>query len=304
MSRATTSGPVSDSLVLIGYFDSSARISLIGRDRSILTTSSSSSSSSVSGRYCAGSVSSCSRKMPSRVILPSACRSAEQDTAMATGQEAPCRGSLITRTSWQKYLPPNCAPMPLRLVISRTACSSSMSRKPCAGRRAGGRQRVEVLGRGVLGGLQRVLRAGAADHDRQMVRRAGGRSERAELLLQEGRHPLRVQHRLGLLVQVGLVRRAAALGHEQELVLGAVGARTARSGRAGCCPCCAPPTSSAARAGSTAGSAWCTRRRRRARCAPRRGRWSAPAGRACPSRSRSRCPGTSAAPRPPRCRRS
>src|SRR6266702_7103541 len=132
MSRATISGPVSDSRVLIGYLDSSARISLIGRDRSIRTTLPSSSFSAGSGRYCAGSVSSRSRKTPSLVILPSAWRSAEQETAMATGQDAPCLGSLITRTSWQKYLPPNCAPMPLRLVISSTACSSSVSRNPWA----------------------------------------------------------------------------------------------------------------------------------------------------------------------------
>ena len=58
-----------------------------------------------SGMYCAGSVSSCSRNTPSAVILPRACRSAEHETASATGQEAPCRGSRITRTSWQKYFP-------------------------------------------------------------------------------------------------------------------------------------------------------------------------------------------------------
>ena len=34
---------------------------------------------------------------------------------MPTGSDAPCRGSRITRTSWQKYLPPNCAPMPSSL---------------------------------------------------------------------------------------------------------------------------------------------------------------------------------------------
>ena len=86
----------------------------------------------MSGRNWAGSVSSRSRKTPSRVILPSAWRSAEHDTAIATGQDAPCRGSRITRTSWQKYLPPNWAPMPVRRVISRTCCSSSRSRKPWA----------------------------------------------------------------------------------------------------------------------------------------------------------------------------
>ena len=124
MSRATTSGPLSESRVATGYLVSSARISLIGRFRSIRTTSSPSSSSVASGRYWAGSVSSRSRYTPSGVILASACRSAEHDTAMATGQEAPCRGSRITRTSWQKYLPPNCAPMPIFRVISRTSASS------------------------------------------------------------------------------------------------------------------------------------------------------------------------------------
>ena len=66
------------------------------------------------------------------MILPSACRSAEHDTAIATGQDAPCRGSRTTRTSWQKYLPPNCAPIPNDCVSSKTFCSSSRSRNACA----------------------------------------------------------------------------------------------------------------------------------------------------------------------------
>src|SRR5277367_2822027 len=131
MSRATTIGPVSESRVLTGYLASSARISAIGRLRSTDTTSvASEATDEGSGRYWAGSVSRASRKTPSAVILPSACRSAEQETAMATGQDAPCLGSLITRTSWQKYLPPNCAPIPIFLVMSSTVCSSSTSRKP------------------------------------------------------------------------------------------------------------------------------------------------------------------------------
>ena len=32
------------------------------------------------------------------------------------GNEAPWRGRRIARTSWQKYLPPNCAPTPSRCV--------------------------------------------------------------------------------------------------------------------------------------------------------------------------------------------
>ena len=65
------------------------------------------------------------------MIFPSACRSAEHDTAIATGHDAPCRGSRTTRTSWQKYLPPNCAPIPIRRVMPSTCSSSSRSRNPC-----------------------------------------------------------------------------------------------------------------------------------------------------------------------------
>ena len=121
----------------------------------------------MSGRNRAGSVSSCSRNTPvGGDLRRSACRSAEQETAIATGQEAPCRGSRTTRTSWQKYLPPNCAPMPklagqlqhLRLQLEVP--------EAVRGRRARRGQRVEVLRRGVLRGLEGVLRGGAADDDR------------------------------------------------------------------------------------------------------------------------------------------
>ncbi len=92
-----------------------------------------------------------------------------------------------------------------------------------AERRALGRHVVQVVRGGVLRGLQRVLGAGAADDDRQVVRRAGGRTQRADLLLQELHHGGLVQDGLRLLVQEGLVGAAAALRHEQELVGAAVG---------------------------------------------------------------------------------
>ena len=38
--------------------------------------------------------------------------SAEQLPPRPTGQEAPWRGRRMTRMSWAKYLPPNCAPRP------------------------------------------------------------------------------------------------------------------------------------------------------------------------------------------------
>ncbi len=84
------------------------------------------------------------------------------------------------------------------------------------------RQFVQVVRGGVLGGLQRVLRAGAADDDRQVVRGAGGGPEGADLLLQEPHHGGLVQDGLGLLVEERLVGAAAALRHEQELVGAAV----------------------------------------------------------------------------------
>ena len=103
----------------------------MGRFRSISTTSPPRDSSAISGRYLDGSVSSCSRKMPSRVIFDRICRSAAQETAMPTGHEAPCRGMRTTRTSWQKYFPPNCAPMPISWLIFSTLASMSRSRKAC-----------------------------------------------------------------------------------------------------------------------------------------------------------------------------
>ena len=91
-----------------------------------------------------GFFSSFSRKMPSLVIFALAWRSAEQETPMPTGQEAPWRGRRMTRTSSAKYLPPNCAPMP----ISRAACEQfrlefEVAERPAvlvAGGRAGRRR--------------------------------------------------------------------------------------------------------------------------------------------------------------------
>ena len=94
-----------------------------------------------------------------------------------------------------------------------------------AQRGALGRQRVEVAGRGQLGGLDRELGRRAPDDDRQVVRRAGGGAEGPQLLVEEPRQALRVEQRLGLLEQVALVGRAAALGHEQQLVGVAVDGR-------------------------------------------------------------------------------
>ncbi len=72
---------------------------------------------------------------------------------------------------------------------------------------------------GQLDGLHRGLGGGAADDDRQVVRRASGRAEALHLFGQESDERLRVQDGLGLLIQVALVRGATALRDEEEFEL-------------------------------------------------------------------------------------
>mmetsp|Transcript_73633 Transcript_73633/g.175583 ORF Transcript_73633/g.175583 Transcript_73633/m.175583 type:complete len:239 (+) Transcript_73633:56-772(+) len=131
MSRATMMVPVKARRVETGSLSKNFRFSSIGLFRSTFAISPpfSKDCSVMSGRYFAGSVSSFSRKTPSSLIFALACRSAEQDTPMPTGQEAPCRGSRTTRTSCRKYFPPNCAPMPSSWEIFLIFSSQSKSRK-------------------------------------------------------------------------------------------------------------------------------------------------------------------------------
>ncbi len=72
-----------------------------------------------------------SRNTPSRGDLAERLavgRARHRDARPGTTRRGAAAGS--TRTSWQKYLPPNCAPMPNCRVSSSTCCSSSTSRKP------------------------------------------------------------------------------------------------------------------------------------------------------------------------------
>ena len=85
------------------------------------------------------------------------------------------------------------------------------------------RQRVEVAGRGELRDLERELGRGPADDDREVVGRARRGAEGADLGVEERHQALGVEQRLRLLEEVALVRRASALGHEEELVGVAVG---------------------------------------------------------------------------------
>ena len=84
--------------------------------------------------------------------------------------------------------------------------------------RAVRRQRVEISRRGQFHGLHAEFGRSAADHDRQMIRRARRGAERQHLLLQERQHAIPGQHRRRRLEQKALVGGAAALGHEHELV--------------------------------------------------------------------------------------
>ena len=116
------------------------------------------------------------------MILPSACRSAEQDTAIATGQDAPCRGSRITRTSWQKYLPPNCAPMPICRVMLEHLLLELEVAEPVPGHRA--RRSAACPGTcadAYFAVFSANSAAGPADHDGQVVRRAGRRCPRERI---------------------------------------------------------------------------------------------------------------------------
>lgn len=81
----------------------------------------------ISGKYLAGSVSNFSKNIPSLLINASICLSALQLTPIPTGHDAPCLGNLITLTSWQNYLPPNCAPIPNFWAICSILFSASIS---------------------------------------------------------------------------------------------------------------------------------------------------------------------------------
>jgi hypothetical protein len=116
ISRATMMLPLSSRRVATGYWVSVARILSMGWLRSMETASP--PPSGVSGRYRAGSASSCSRKMPALVILALMLRSALQLTPMPMGQltrRGAAGGSPGHRA---KYLPPNWAPIPSCLGIA------------------------------------------------------------------------------------------------------------------------------------------------------------------------------------------
>ena len=77
---------------------------------------------------------------------------------------------------------------------------------------ARGGQAVVVVGRSELHGEQVALGRSAADDEGDVVRRAGGRTERLHFLNHEGDERVGVEQSLGFLIEIRLVGRAAAFG--------------------------------------------------------------------------------------------
>ena len=83
-----------------------------------------------------------------------------------------------------------------------------------------------------LDGEEVLLRAGAAYDDSDVIRRTGCRTQALHLLHQEGDEGAGILDAgLRLLVEVGLVGRAAALGHAKEVVLHTFGSLDVYLGR-------------------------------------------------------------------------
>ncbi len=81
--------PVSDGRVETGYCDSWARISLHRTVRDRLYRVAFARAGAALAEYTGGLCSSFSIRMPSRLIFALMLRSAEQETPIPTGQEAP-----------------------------------------------------------------------------------------------------------------------------------------------------------------------------------------------------------------------
>lgn len=75
---------------------------------------------------------------------------------------------------------------------------------------------VVIFDRGFFHGLEVLLGRGAADYESDMVGRAGGRAEGFHFLHKEGNEGLGVDDGLRFLIEVSLVGRTSALGHEYE----------------------------------------------------------------------------------------
>ena len=82
------------------------------------------------------------------------------------------------------------------------------------------RQRVVIVRRSQFDGQQVLLRTRTTDHDGDMIRRASRCTKALHFLHEEGDESTRVlDARLGLLIEIGFVRRTATFGDAEELIL-------------------------------------------------------------------------------------
>ena len=204
----------------------------------------SSSSSLTSGRYCAGSRSSSSRNTPSAVIfaerLPvGRARHRDGHRARRAVARQPDHAHVVA-----EVLAAELGADADRCCVSSSTCCLELEVAEAAAELVA---RTSAACRG--SGPTRTSRSSARTPPTcRRSRRRGGTADtrrcRACAASRRGTRisALGVEERLGLLEQEALVGRAAALGHEQELVRVAVGRRRARSAPAGSCRCSSRPT--------------------------------------------------------------
>jgi len=195
-----------------GYLESSARMSFIGRFRSIFTPPPSPGRRSSSGINRVGLSSNFSIQIPSRFDLrldiagrPNRIHPYPRDMkrhGVASG---------LPERHGVKYFPPNCAPSPNASDAFFSRSSNSISRKARPQLVPLRWQVVIILGRSQLHHLEVCLGRGAANHERQVVGRAGRGAERHHLIDEKRLQLTGSEQRLGLLVGDTFIGRATPL---------------------------------------------------------------------------------------------
>ncbi len=84
-------------------------------------------------------------------------------------------------------------------------------------------QRIEIFHRGLLHNFEIFFSRSAADHDGDVIGRTCGCAEALHFLHKEGDKSLRIEYGFGLLIEICLVGRAAAFGHEEKFVFVTLG---------------------------------------------------------------------------------
>ncbi len=185
MSRATISGPVRLSRVLIGYCDRVRRISSIGRARSIGTTAPPSAALVDIGQEA--------RRVGFQLFEKDALGSdLAEDLAVGRARHAdPDRqAGAVARQADDPHVVTEIFAAELRADAEATGQFEHLGLELAiaiglAPAIAFSRQTVEITAAGQLDRLQVHFRRGAADHDGEVIGRAGRGAERADLLVEK-----------------------------------------------------------------------------------------------------------------------